>query len=313
MTSTSTPPDADPGPARRSPVARRRWPTAVAFLLPAAILYGYFVVWPMFDTVRLSLYSWDGFAASPQRWVGLDNYRRLVTTDAVFWIALRNTMIWVVLSLAIPMALSLALALALNRHMRGRNVFRSVFYLPAVFASISVAAMWKWIYDPVLGAADQLMRAVGLGRWSPEWLGDPTIALYSIFAASVWQGVGFGMVLFLAGLQQIPEELMAAARLDGAGRWTTFWAVMAPALRPTTVAVVVLTSINSLKVFDLVVGLTGGGPAQSTQVLALWGYTQSFSNNDFGAGGAVTTVLLVVSLLLVVPYLLWTLRRERAR
>jgi raffinose/stachyose/melibiose transport system permease protein len=187
---------------------------------------------------------------------------------------------------------------------------RAIFYIPAVFASITVAAMWRWIYNPTLGFVNQLLEAVGLGDWTQSWLGDPKFALASIFVANIWQAVGFSMVLFLAGLQTVPEELMEAAKLDGANAWQRFRAVTVPALRPTTVVVIILTIINSLKVFDLVVGMTGGGPAQSTQVLALWSYTQSFTNHQFGMGGAVATVLLIVTLAIVIPYMAWSLKGE---
>ena len=281
-------------PAGARAVARHRVLRSLPYLAPALLLYGVFLLYPMIDSVRLSFFSWSGYASQAQRFAGLKNYRYLLTQDTVFWTALRNSMVWVVLSVAIPMVLSLLMALALNRRIWGRNVFRSIFYIPSVFASITVAAVWRWIYNPTLGVINQGLDAVGLHALGHEWLGDPRTALYSIFIASVWQGVGFNMVLFLAGLQVVPAELIDAARVDGAGRWQVFRNVTWPALRPTTV----------------VVGMTGGGPAQSSQVLALWSYQQSFSNHNFGAGGAVATVLLVLSLCLVVPYLAWSMKGD---
>ncbi|MDM4761552.1 sugar ABC transporter permease [Galbitalea sp. SE-J8] len=284
---------------------------AVPYLVPALVLYVGFVLYPLVDTVRLSFFSWSGFRTRPQDFVGVDNYVRLFTADPVFWRAMLNSVLWVALSLLVPMLLSLVLALALNRRMVGRNVFRSIFYMPAVFASITVAAVWRWIYNPTMGALNQLLDHVGLGGLAHEWLGDPSIAIYSIFAASIWQAVGFGLVLFLAGLQQVQQELVDSARVDGANAWHVFRNVTLPALRPTTAVVVVLTVINSLKVYDLVVGMTGGGPVQSTQVLALWSVTQSFQNHNVGMGSAVAVVLLVISLSLVVPYLVWSLRDNK--
>lgn len=294
-----------------NPARRRPFVTALPYLLPALTLYGYFIVYPMIESVRLSFHKWTGFRTDEQVFVGLDNYVRMFTADPVFWRALQNSVVWVVLSLLLPMGLGLLLALGLNRKMAGRNVMRSVFYIPSVFASITVAAMWRWIYNPTLGLINQTLRELGLGEWALTWLGDPKIALYSVFVASIWQAVGFPMVLFLAGLQTVPPELVEAARIDGASAWGVFVHVTLPALKPTTVVVVILTIINSLKVFDLIVGMTGGGPAQSTQVLALWSYTQSFSNHQFGAGGAVATVLLILSLCLVVPYMAWSMRGEK--
>jgi raffinose/stachyose/melibiose transport system permease protein len=284
--------------------------SSIPYLFPAAVLYGVFLLFPMIQSVWLSFQKWNGFRTSAPEFVGFANYVRLFTADPVFWRATRNSVIWVVLSLAVPMVLSFVLALGLNRQMAGRNLFRSVIYIPAVFASITVAAMWKWIYNPQYGIVNETLRAIGRGAWAEQWLGNPKIALYSIFVASIWQGVGFNMVLFLAGLQQVPHELVEAAKIDGANAWQRLTAVTLPALRPTLVVVIILTIISSLKVFDLVLGMTGGGPAQASQVLALWSYQQSFSNHVFGMGGAVATVLLILSLALVVPYLTWSLRGE---
>lgn len=303
-------PSTGPGRSRGVPGRKNPFVTALPYILPVLVLYGYFLAYPMLDSVRLSFFEWSGFRADEQVFVGFRNYVRMFTADPVFWTATRNTLIWVVLTLLVPMMIGLLLALGLNRQMWGRNAMRSIFYIPSVFASITVAAMWRWIYNPTLGLVNQFLEQVGLGDWAKVWLGDPNIAIYSVFVASIWQAVGFPLVLFLAGLQSVPQELVEAAKIDGAGAWHVFTTVTLPALRPTTVVVVILTIINSLKVFDLIVGMTGGGPAQSTQVLALWAYTQSFSNNAFGAGGAVATVLLIISLALVVPYMLWSMRGQ---
>lgn len=297
---------------RRVRVPGSRLASALPYLLPALLLYGIFLVYPMLDSVRLSFVTWSGFRTEEPVFVGLQNYVRLFTTDPVFWTALKNSVLWVVLSLLIPTVIALLLAMGLNQEIAGRNLLRAVFYIPAVFASITVAAMWRWIYNPTLGFVNQMLTGLGLEQFTQSWLGDPRFALASIFVANVWQAVGFSMVLFLAGLQGVPAELMDAAKVDGANAWQRFRAVTVPALRPTTVVVVILTIINSLKVFDLVVGMTGGGPAQSTQVLALWTYTQSFTNNQFGMGGAVATVLLAVTLALVIPYMLWSMRGDES-
>lgn len=298
------------GRTRRRRPANHRFRLAAPYLIPAVVLYAWFLLYPMLDAVRLSFFSWSGFRTEQPTWVGIDNYVRLFTQDAVFWTAFRNSVIWVILSLLVPTVIALLLALGLNRKMIGRNLMRAIFYIPAVFASITVAAMWRWIYNPTLGFVNQLLTQIGLGDWAQSWLGDPQFALGSIFVANIWQAVGFSMVLFLAGLQSVPVELVEASKLDGANAWQRFLAVTLPALRPTTVVVVILTIINSLKVFDLVVGMTGGGPAQSTQVLALWSYTQSFTNHQFGMGGAVATVLLLVTLALVIPYMAWSMKGE---
>lgn len=282
---------------------------ALPFLAPALIFFGLFVAYPMVRAFQLSFFDWDGLS-SGMTFVGFSNYVFIFTKDPVFWTAVRNTLIWVVLSLIIPTTLGLALALAMNQQLAGRNGFRAIFYLPAVLAPIAVATMWRWMYNPNFGVVNYVLRSIGLDDLQPAWLGDPNIALYAIFIASTWVVTGLNMVLFLAGLQNVPKDLVEAAKVDGAGPWQVFRNVTIPALQPTLVVVFALTVINSLKVFDLVVGMTGGGPAQSTQVLALWSYTQSFGNRNFGEGNAIAMVLFAVTLLIVVPYILWTQRQE---
>lgn len=283
--------------------------SALPFMAPALILFGTFILYPLVATIQLSFFEWNGL--SPERtFVGFENYVATLTRDPVFWTATRNSLIWVALSLLVPTTLALLIALALNQQLAGRTVFRTIFYLPAVLGSIAVATMWRWMYNPNFGAVNFLFEAVGLGDYTQSWLGDPKIALYSVFVASCWVVTGLNMVLFLAGLQNVPKELSEAALVDGANRWQIFANVTVPSLRATFVIVLALTVINSLKAFDLIVGMTGGGPAQNTQVLALWSYTQSFGNREFGPGNAIATILLGITLLIVIPYLVFTQQGE---
>jgi raffinose/stachyose/melibiose transport system permease protein len=285
---------------------------ALPFLLPALLFYGVFVLYPMAIAIQLSFFRWNGFSSVEKVFVGLENYRRVLTEDPVFWTATKNSLIWVGLSLLVPTLLGLGFALVLNQNLPGRVAFRTILYLPSVLAPIVVATMWRWMYNPNFGVVDYILKILGLANLERTWLGDTHIALFCIFAAYIWVVTGLNMVLFLAGLQNIPEDLTDAAQVDGAGTWKVFLNVTVPALRPTFIIVFALTIINSLKVFDLVFGMTNGGPAQSTQVLALWSYYQSFGNHDFGQGNAIATILLGITLLIVVPYLTWTFRNEGA-
>jgi raffinose/stachyose/melibiose transport system permease protein len=300
---------ASSGPIQVRFSAGWRRSSSLPFILPALLIYGLFAVYPMVDALWLSFFDWDGVSAD-REWVGLENYVQIFTRDPVFWTAVQNSIIWVVLSLIVPTAIGLGFAVALDQKLRGRNVFRAALYLPAIIASIAVATMWSWMYNPIFGLVNATMEAIGLEWLIQDWLGDPDIALYSVLVAYVWQSTGVAMVLFLAGLQNVPSELKEAARADGANHRQTFRAVTFPALMPTFVVVTVLSIISSLKVFDLVYGMTGGGPAQSTQVLALWSYTQSFRLHDYGNGMAVAMVLLAVTLVVVVPYYAWIGRRD---
>ncbi|HVY50659.1 MAG TPA: sugar ABC transporter permease [Devosia sp.] len=288
----------------RSPLVQ-----GLLLLAPALIVYGIFAFYPMLDVVKLSFMKWNGLTPTMQ-FVGLDNFRDIFTIDTVFWGALRNTVIWTVLSLLVPPFIGFVLALALNQRLWGRVALRAIFYLPVIIAPIAVATIWRWMYDPFFGLFNQLLAGWGLANLALDWLGDRKIALYSIFAGSVWQTAGFSMVLFLAGLQNVSQTLVEAARIDGAGRWSIFRYVTLPALRPSITVVLILSFINSLKAFDIVYGTTGGGPAQSTQMLAMWSYTQALQLGNFGNGSAISVVLLIVTIAIVIPYLRWSLRQE---
>ncbi|MGO6815927.1 carbohydrate ABC transporter permease [Rhizobium brockwellii] len=282
---------------------------ALILLVPALAIYAVFALYPMLNVVILSFQKWNGL--DPQRqFVGIANYSAIFTKDPVFWVAFRNTVIWTLMSLIFPPMIGLLLALSLNQKIFGRNGLRAIFYLPVIIAPIAVATMWKWMYDPFFGLFSQLLTSWGMQGWINDWLGNRDIALYSVFVAYLWQTVGFSMVLFLAGLQNVSQTLVEAARIDGAGRWAVFKHVTLPALRPTITIVLVLSVISSLKAFDIVYGLTGGGPAQSTQMLALWAFTQAMQIFDFGRGAAISVVLLLITMAVVIPYLKWTQKHE---
>jgi raffinose/stachyose/melibiose transport system permease protein len=283
--------------------------TAILFLLPGLFFYLVFAMYPMLNSLTLSLFRWDGL--TPDRdFVGLQNFVGIFTQDPVFWTAMQNSLIWTVLSLLITVTLGLLLAMGLNQQLAGRSAFRAIFYLPAILAGIAVATMWRWMYNPTFGIINYTLTALGLEFLAQDWLGNGNIALYSVFVAEIWKQSGVNMVLFLAGLQGVSKELQEAARVDGANTWQAFRNVTVPALRPTFVVVIGLTIISSLKAFDLIIGMTGGGPAQATQVLASWTYVLSFGIHDFGRGNAVAVVLLAITLAVIVPYLMWTNQEE---
>ena len=284
---------------------------AALLLAPAVLIYVVFALYPMVDVVGLSFQKWNGLDPVKE-FVGFRNYADIFTKDPVFWGAFRNTVIWTLMSVVFPPIIGLLLALGLNQPIFGRNTLRAIYYLPVIIAPIAVATMWRWMYDPFFGLFGQVLTSIGLQSWIQDWLGNRDLALYSAFVAHLWQSVGFSMVLFLAGLQGVNKTLVEAARIDGAGRWNVFRFVTLPALKTTITIVLVLSIISSLKAFDIVYGLTGGGPAQSTQMLALWAFTQSMQIFDFGRGSAISVVLLLITLAVVVPYLRWTQKREES-
>ncbi len=283
----------------------------LALLAPALLVYCLFAVYPMLDVLWLSFMKWNGLTASKQ-FVGIDNYVQVFTRDPVFWTAVRNTVLWTVLSVAFPPAIGFGLALALNQNIPGRSPLRALFYMPVIIAPIAVATMWRWMYDPFFGLFNAALTALGLQGLIQDWLGDQNVALYAMFVAYVWQTVGFSLVLFLAGLQNVSQTLVEASQIDGAGRFQVFRYVTLPALRPSITIVLILSIINSLKAFDIVYGMTGGGPAQSTQMLALWAFTQAMQLGDFGRGAAISVVLLAITIAIVIPYLRWTRTQQEA-
>jgi raffinose/stachyose/melibiose transport system permease protein len=282
---------------------------AVVLIAPALAIYCLFAIYPMLQVLVLSVMKWNGLTAN-KTFVGLANYAGILFADPVFWTAFRNTAIWTVLSVIFPPLVGFGLALGLNQKIIWRTPLRALFYMPVIIAPIAVATMWRWMYDPFFGLFNAILTGLGLPGLIQDWLGDGSVALYSTFIASVWQTAGFSMVLFLAGLQGVSKTLVEASRIDGASRWQSFLHVTLPALRPTITIVIILSTINALKAFDIVYGMTGGGPAQTTQMLALWAFTQSIQLGDFGRGSAISVVLLAITLAIVIPYLQWTLRRQ---
>ena len=290
-------------------VGRPQLSRFVVFVAPAVLVYAAFALYPMIDVFHLSFLKWNGMTVE-REFVGWRNYAQVFTADPVFWGAFRNTIVWTAMSVVAPPLIGFGLALGLNQRIPGRSPLRALFYLPVIIAPIAVATMWRWMYDPFFGLFNQLLASAGLQGWIHDWLGDRQIALLSVFIGYVWQTAGFSLVLFLAGLQGVSPTLVDAARIDGAGRRQVFTHVTLPALRSTITIVVILSLINSLKAFDIVYGMTGGGPAQATQMLAMWAYTQAMQLGDFGKGSGISVVLLLITMAVVIPYLRWSLKRE---
>lgn len=274
----------------------------IMYMLPALIIYLVVIVIPTFYTLYLSFFQWNGVSAE-KIFVGLGNYINLFTNDTVFAKGLKNNIIWTVLSLVFSMGFALLLALMLNKSFKGRALFRSVFYFPFILSNVVVAIIWVWIYHPNMGLLNDLLGNLGI-KGLP-WLADPKIALYAVFIAATWQHVGSSMVIFLAGLQSMSKEPFEAAKVDGANSFQAFYNITLPLLRETFIIVFATTLFYSMRVFDIIYAMTGGGPAHSTQVLASWMYYQGFTLNNVGNGSAISMVLLFLVMIIAVPYILW--------
>jgi raffinose/stachyose/melibiose transport system permease protein len=279
-----------------------------AFLAPALVIYSVVVVYPMVYSAYLSLFRWDGIAPT-KVFVGLDNYGILLTQNDVFWIALKNNAIWLVCALILPTSIGLGLAILLNSKFRGSHIFRSIFYFPAVLSLAVVGLIWTWIYHPDLGLLNQVLGALGLKALQRNWLSDPQIALYPVIIAATWNAVGLPMLLYLAGLQTIPEELHEAAKVEGAGAIQRFFYITFPLLRETTLVVLAITAINALKAYDIIYAMTNGGPANRTQLLSTWMYFLTYNYNQVGLGTAIAVVLFSLTLIFAIPYIRFMTRK----
>jgi raffinose/stachyose/melibiose transport system permease protein len=279
------------------------------YLLPALLIYLIVIFIPAIETLYLSFFSWNGVTAH-KMFVGFQNYIDLFLNDSVFSKALSNNLKWTIGSLIFVIGIGLLLALLLNKNIKGRIVFRGVFYFPFVLSGVVVATIWVWMYNPTQGFINKLLETMGLERWTHAWLAEPKIALYAVFVSALWQGVGQPMVLFLAGLQTIPQDPYEAAIIDGAKPYQSFWYITLPLLRETFVIVFATTMIGSMKVYDTIYAMTGGGPAQSTQVLSSWMYYQTFKFANIGIGSAISMILVFITMIVIIPYVYHTTKKS---
>jgi sn-glycerol 3-phosphate transport system permease protein len=276
--------------------ARRDSLVFLAFVAPNFILLAVFTFWPVLYSLYLSFLKWN-MVAKTRPFIGLANYRTLID-DPVFWIVTRNTFLLAAGTVFITLALALALAVALNRRMRGRSLYRAVIFSPTFTTSVAVAMVWSWILDPNYGLLRVFLHAAGLA--SPNWLGDVHWALPAVMIVVIWSGLGYDMVIFLAGLQGIPAELYEAARVDGASPLQVFGKITFPLLSPTTFFLLVISVIGALKAFDVVAVMTGGGPLNSSNVYVLYLYQNAFRWFKAGYASALALVLFVLILLITV-------------
>jgi len=270
--------------------------------LPALLHITVFLALPLFIAVVLGFTDYD-FSTS-WSWVGLGNYHELIG-DERFRRALLNTVLYTIAVVPVAMAVALAVAIGLNQSIRARGAFRAVYYLPVVTATVAVATVWLWIYDPDTGLFNAILGFFGIG--SVRWLADPGTALPSLMAVGIWQGLGAKIVIYLAALQGVRRELVESARVDGATSWLVFRHVTWPALRPVQFFVLVTSIIASFQVFDLVYVMTRGGPANSTTVLTFDIYQNAFSGLRLGYASAET----VVTFLLIATFVYVGLRVQR--
>lgn len=285
----------------RAATSRTKVGEAIAgytFLAPFLVIMAAFTAWPLVQALWLSFHSYDLFSAP--RFVGFENYLYLFT-QGDFWISIRNTTVYTMVVVAVQTCLSIALAMVMDQKIRGKTFFRVAFFLPSVTSSVAISLIFMFIFfkNGVLNQALDAMHVEQIFAWTGlttpvDWLGDRKTALWAIMAQNIWSTAGFFMIVFLAGLQDIPESLYEAARVDGATPWQQFRHITLPLLRPTTFYVVTMGLIGCFQVFDQVYVMTEGGPLKATLTTAYLLYKEAFVNFNMGYACAIAFVLATI-------------------
>lgn len=285
---------------------RRRTRIAFTFLAPALVVLAVFVIWPMISALQMSFTDASGFGQA--EWVGLDNYTRIFT-DPDIREAVLNTVWYAVLFTPTAVIVALVLAMALNHPaLRLRGLFRTALFLPFIISLAVAALAWSYLIDPQVGLLHYWLRQIGIDLGNV--LQDPHLAMPAVAMVAVWKNFGFYLVIFLAGLQDIPGSLYEAAKMDGAGAWSRFRHITVPMLSNTTAFVLIFAMIAALQAFDQIYVMTGGGPYGSTQTVVMEIYESGFRKLDLGFASALSYVLLIATLLLSLVQFVFFGRRE---
>ncbi|WP_459739356.1 carbohydrate ABC transporter permease [Streptomyces sp. E-15] len=293
---------------RRLLTRRDRYTLAVMAGVPT-VLHVILVWVTALASIALAFTSWDGIGFDSIRWVGLDNFRQLLTDNPQFWPAVQHNVVWFAALILVPTPFGLFLAVQLDKRIRFSRVYQTAYFLPVVISMACIGFVWQLVYNPDTGLINSLVGANEPGRYI-DWIGDPDLNLWAVLVAASWRHTGYMMILYLAGLKSVDPTLREASALDGAGEWQTFRHVVFPTLRPTNTVVLVVTIIEALRAFDLVFVFNKG--AQGTELLSILVTDNIIGESSrIGYGSAIAVVLLVISLAVIVPYLIATFRKER--
>ncbi|WP_460530292.1 MULTISPECIES: carbohydrate ABC transporter permease [Humibacter] len=286
-------------PHTRQRQRRRDWRTnnkmGYLFILPSIIGCAVFVAYPLVMSAYYSLTHWNGVTAP--RFIGFGNYITMFTKDPLFWGTFWNTIVYAVISVPLALVLGLALAVLLNRKLKGVKVFRTIFYLPVVLPAVAVLSMWKYLFDPQFGLVNQVLGWFGIPPL--QWLQSPDTSLMTVILIGLW-GVGGTMIIFLAGLQNVPDDIIEAAKLDGAGAWRTFWTMTLPMITPILLLQLVLGINAAFQAFTNIALLTTGGPNNSSNLLMYKIYTDGFGGTTNATMGYATAEVWVLFVLIMI-------------
>jgi multiple sugar transport system permease protein len=283
----------------------RSWLTPALLLAPGLLLFLVIIVASSIETFWISFFQWDGMG--PKTWIGLGNYIELLD-DPQFYTSLKNNVIWLVMFLLAPPA-GLAIALLVNQKIAGMRFVKSLFFMPLVLATVTVGVIFNWFYDPTFGLLAIIYGA--MGAVAPALLSDEHLVTFAVIAAALWPQIAFCMVLFLAGLNNLDEELIGAGRVDGARGWSMLRHVVLPQLTQVAFIAVAITLVGALRSFDIISVMTAGGPFGSSTVLAYQMYEQSLFSYRFGYGAAIATVLFLIMSVFIAWYLRGLIKAEK--
>ncbi|QHJ69501.1 carbohydrate ABC transporter permease [Planococcus halotolerans] len=267
--------------------------TIYLFFLPGLFLYSIFFLYPTVSALFYSFTDWDGLSDAYQ-FVGIGNYERALTGDSVFRKTVGNNLKFMLMVVIFQTLAALAFAMIVLKNTKTNLFLRALYFFPTILSSVSVAFIWSFIYDPSLGILNQILGLLGLDFLQQNWLGNSDIAIYSLAITQIWFHAGQMLIIFVAGLQAIPEDLYEVAKIEGASKWQTFRKVTWPLLAPSATIVIAYTTIQSFKAFDLVFAMTGGGPNNSTEIIATYIFDVAFRSYNFGYASSISVLFMII-------------------
>ncbi|WP_068781119.1 carbohydrate ABC transporter permease [Paenibacillus sp. GM2] len=267
-----------------------------AFVLPCLFIYSLLVFVPILVSFYSGLLDWNGIGAA--KFIGLKNFEKMLTNDPIFWPAVGRTMLLAGVSMCVQLPLALCIAILISRYVRKPNFLVSSYFLPVILSVVVIGQLWKTIYNPASmgGMLNQILESLGLNSWTHSWLTEPKIAIYSVIVVALWQYLGYHILIQFTGIQNIPSDIYEAAKIDGASGLKADRYITLPLIVPIFKISVVLSFIGSLQSFDLIMVMTGGGPAHATEVVASLMYNMSFLSMKYGYGSAIASFLVILCL-----------------
>jgi raffinose/stachyose/melibiose transport system permease protein len=284
---------------------RNKLNSGLLFLVPALSVYLLFVAWPVVSIFQYGFYDWNGISRD-RTFVGLQNYVDLLTKDRAFRLSIRNNLLWAVITVSVSLVLGFLFAYLLNQPLRLRNAYRAALFLPTTASLVVIGLTWKFIYRPDIGLLDQTLRGLGLNSLVRVWLSDAQVTLYATIVVAIWQSLGVWVVVYLAALQAIPQDLYDCAAIDGATGFRQMIHIAIPLTMSTTRALMILGFIGAVNQFGLVYLLSQGGPYHASEVIAYQIYDQAFKTNHTGYASALSVVLLLISAIITIVQLLFS-------